>query len=159
MPWLSSAIPASLRPTDAFKYPARVMKPLTVNEALARLSELGGSCILLEGVLTYEFEDISISHWPKAEWKDVGSNVEIEPYSLLFPFNGEVMKRWCGKRVVILGVIEGEVKSSIFDYLGGFEHSVLWPARIRVRRIDLRKRWLKEHPEYDDVTGQHLGPM
>ncbi|WKB56030.1 hypothetical protein [Eleftheria terrae] len=40
---------------------------LSVNQALARLAELDGQDISVQGILSFDFEDVCISHFPVAE--------------------------------------------------------------------------------------------
>ena len=58
-----------------------IAPPLNVNEALDRLDELAGLDICIQGVLSFEFENVSLSHTPVAErragyhssiWLEVG---------------------------------------------------------------------------------------
>ena len=119
------------------------MKPLTVNEVLARLPELHGCCVLVEGVLTYEFECDSLVHWPKAEC-GAKSSLWMELDGEVFAFDDDIMRRWSGKRVVILGVIV-KPEDTTMEGAFGCGHMGMWPGAIRARRIDLLKRWMKEH--------------
>jgi hypothetical protein len=38
---------------------------LPINAAIDRLAELEGKAVAVEGLLDFEFEDISLWHWPK----------------------------------------------------------------------------------------------
>jgi hypothetical protein len=62
----------------------------------------------------------------------------------VFSFNAEVMQRWSGKRVVVLGVFES-IPPGEFDSWLTFGHFSQWSARIVARRIDLLKKRLAEH--------------
>jgi hypothetical protein len=134
------------------------MNPITVNDALLREPQLNGSCVTVEGILTFELENISVSHWPKAERKDgYASSIWIEPDGAAFDFDQSVLERWSGKRVVVLGVLEFAKESQVDGWDEGFGHFSMWPAQIRARRIDLLKRWAKDHPEIDN-TEQGVAP-
>lgn len=119
------------------------MKLYTVNELLEQGNELSGNCIQVEGILSFEFENISISHWPKAERHDecYASSIWIDEYYPLYSFNESQLERWSGKRIVILGVVEFSTPHPD----SGYGHFSLWPARIIARRIDLLKTWSKDH--------------
>ena len=125
---------------------AKDMTPISINEALSRDSPTSESCISVEGILTFENENISISHWPKAERKDgYASSIWIEPDGVAFDFNQEALERWSGKRVVILGFLEFAEENTFDGCDNGFGHFSLWRAQIRARRIDLLKTWAADH--------------
>ena len=50
---------------------------LSVNEVIDRLPELDGQPVEVTGLLTFEFENTSLGHFPKAERRDITE--EIEP--------------------------------------------------------------------------------
>lgn len=128
------------------------MKPLPVNEAINQAHHLSEACIAIEGILTFEAENVSICHWPKAERKEgYASSIWIDPDGAVFSFDERTMVKWSAKRVVVLGVIESSKESGFEGGGSGYGHFGLWPVRIRARRIDLLKRWLREHPEIKDA--------
>ncbi len=43
------------------------MSPLSINQAIDRLDELHGLDITIYGILSFEFEDCCIEHYPKAD--------------------------------------------------------------------------------------------
>jgi len=134
------------------------MKPLSINEALLKGAKLSGSCIPVEGILTFEHEDISISHWPKAERNEYyASSIWIEPDGAAFDFDQAVLERWSGKRVVILGFLDFAKESKVDGWDEGFGHFSMWPAQIRARRIDLLKRWATDHPENNNTEQGVVG--
>lgn len=128
------------------------MQPLSVNKAIARAHDLGGACVAIEGILTFETEDVSINHWPKAErGEGCASSIWIDPDGVVFSLDEETLTKWSGKRVVVLGVIESSEESHVDGWENGVGHFGLWPVRIRARRMDLRKRWLHDHPVIEDT--------
>lgn len=89
---------------------------LSVNEVIDRLSELDGRPIEVTGLLTFEFENTSIGHFPKAERRDITEEVEPSYYqsSLWLAFgsgsvqpNEKVLSSWAGKRVLVTGILRG----------------------------------------------------
>jgi hypothetical protein len=128
------------------------MQPLSVNKAIARAHDLDGACVAIEGILSFETEDVSINHWPKTERREgYASSIWIDPDGVVFGLDEETLAKWSGKRVVVLGVIEGSEESHVDGWENGFGHFGLWPVRIRARRIDLLKRWFRDHPEIEDT--------
>jgi hypothetical protein len=109
-----------------------VNKPITVNEAIANLAELAGRDILIGGVLSFSFEDISLNHWPKAERREgYGSSLWIATGSGSLQFDRQACRRLSGKRVVIEGtLIPPDPK------LGGCGHMSLWPGEILARTLN-----------------------
>lgn len=85
------------------------MQLLSVNDAIASIKHLHGQRIYVEGLLTYEYEDISISHWPKSEQYSDSDKSTITigvSYRSAFSFNHEAMERLAHKRVVVFGQIQ-----------------------------------------------------
>ena len=89
---------------------------LSVNEVIDRLPELDGRSIEVTGLLTFEFENTSIGHFPKAERRDITEEVEPSYYqsSLWLAFgsgsvqpNEKVLSSWAGKRVLVTGILRG----------------------------------------------------
>lgn len=72
------------------------MKLHSVNEVLDSLSALNGQCIYLEGLLRFETENISLSHWPKSE--DKGRTIWLQEGSGVFRFNPEALEKLSGKK-------------------------------------------------------------
>lgn len=123
------------------------MKSFSVHDALHYRDRINGHCVEVEGILVYEFEDVSIRHWPTAEQtSELADGVWIDVEGV-FALNDEVLRRWAGKRVVVLGVFETAPANKYDGGANGFGHFGLWPARVTARRIDLLKKRLKEHPE------------
>lgn len=128
------------------------MKILSVNQALEHARHKTGACLTVEGILSYEIEDIALYHWPKAEREDgQASSIWIECGSAVFTPNDEVLRRWNGKRVVILGTVDVAPESQMDGWDSGYGHFCMWPAQIHPRRIDLLKRWEQQHTETKDA--------
>lgn len=123
------------------------MNAISVNEAIDSRVKRSGQCFEIEGLLNYDFEDTSLNHWPKAERRSDAytSSIWIDTEGA-FSFNEDVMTKWNGKRVVVLGFFESSESSKVDGWENGFGHFGLWPTRIRARRIDLFKQRTKDHP-------------
>ena len=61
------------------------MKLYSVNEVLENKEKLHGQRIYIEGLLSFDTEDISILQWPKSEQGDLG--IWIEETNGAFKFN------------------------------------------------------------------------
>lgn len=128
------------------------MSARSVSEAIEEVRQLGPLTIEVEGILNWEFEDVSLSHWPRSESH---ARIWITQAGTAFDFNDDVMKRWSGKKVIILGEVEvAKEESEIHDgprFMGsGFGHMGMSQAQIKARRVDLvksRKR-SENHPDY-----------
>ena len=87
---------------------------LTVNELVDRADELDGQPVEVVGLLTFEFENCSLNHFPKAERREI-TEADDPPYdrsSVWIAFgtgsmqaNEEVLARWTGKRVRVVGIV------------------------------------------------------
>lgn len=85
---------------------------LSVNELVDRISEFHTKPVAVVGLLTFDFEDQSISHFPKAEQREPGhgSGLALYPSSVWLAFGGtgslrpneRVLSRWNRKRVRVL---------------------------------------------------------
>lgn len=89
---------------------------LSVNSAIDALQEVAGQDITVQGVLCFEFEDTSIDHFPKVEWREPGQMGPIRPSSIWLSvgdgalrFNEAQLKRWHGKRVTVSGTLSAPV--------------------------------------------------
>jgi hypothetical protein len=87
---------------------------LSVNELIDRRDELDGKPVEVCGLLTFEFENTSIQHFPKAEQRQPDADTALPccPSSVWLAFgsgsirpNDDVLSRWNGKRVRITGVV------------------------------------------------------
>ena len=115
------------------------MKLYSVNAALKNRNQLHGDRIYIEGLLSFEFENISISHWPKAEQE--GSGVWIAESNGVFRFNTDALEKFAGKKVVCLGQFQSSFESDMFDGPWGFGHFGLWSAQIVATEIVYYKKW------------------
>lgn len=111
------------------------MEIFTVNDALARLDVLNNRPIYLEGLLSFQFEDISLNHHPRAEYRDYkSSSIWIDLNYNILRFDSQVMNRWHGKRVMIEGILQKPD-----SFFGGSGHMCLWSASIIATEIELFK--------------------
>lgn len=109
-----------------------MIEPLSVNDALQSLANLAGEDVSVTGVLSFEFEDISISHWPLGE-RDEGykSSIWLSTGTGSLQFDLQACKRLSGKRVVVQGTLFRPNPS-----LGGCGHFSMWPAEIVARALE-----------------------
>jgi hypothetical protein len=76
----------------------------TVNEALDRIDELADSDIYIHGLLCFEFEDVSISHVPRAEQREgYLSSIWLSVGDGALGFDRRVCESLSGKIVVVEG--------------------------------------------------------
>lgn len=111
------------------------MEILSVNEAIDRVEALDGANIYLEGVLSYEFENVSIDHCVNSERRanGYGSSIWLEVNHVL-KFDSRVMDKWSGKKVLVEGMLEKP------DAEFGAGHMGLWHATIIATDIELSKK-------------------
>lgn len=117
-----------------------MVEPISVNEALDRLQELGGQTITIFGVLSLDFEGACISHIPKHERRDKGDGAyqsSIWTYYDLqtMNINEATLMQLDGKHVVLSGTLKGPEAG-----FGGCGHFSLWPAEIIVTHVGKRER-------------------
>ena len=106
--------------------------PLSVNEALDRIDELAGSDICVRGILSFEFEDVSITHLPRAERRDgESSSIWLSTGHGALGFEHETCKSLSGKIVVVEGTLLKPEQP--FDGCG---HMSLWPAELMARTLE-----------------------
>ena len=103
----------------------------------------------VEGILHFEHEDISLNHWPKAECHSTpyDSSIWIDTGNAAFTADENVLAKWAGKRVVVMGILHAALAQNP-DFDGessGFGHMGMWMAMLAARRIDLFKDWSKQH--------------
>jgi hypothetical protein len=108
---------------------------LSVNEALDRLPELAGQHISVVGILEFEYECSAISHFPKKERVErspwvYGSSIWLTSGSGSVSLNPEVLSKWSGHRVQVMGVLQGP------GAFGGRGHMSLWPAQVEALSIE-----------------------
>jgi hypothetical protein len=112
---------------------------LQVNQALDRLADLADGPVAIDGQLSFEFEDVSISHLPRQERRDAGAESRAAyASSIWLAFtsgslrpNEEALRRWSGKRVRVTGVLRRPA-----EHLGGCGHMSLWPAEVEPYSIE-----------------------
>lgn len=106
-------------------------EPLSINEALDRLDELAGKDVCIKGILSFEFENISISHSPKSERRNgYKSSVWLEVGSGALGFDRKVCESFHGKTVVAEGSL-----TKPDPFFGGGGHMCLWPAEFLARTL------------------------
>lgn len=102
---------------------------LTVNEVIDRFPELDGQPVEVTGLLTFEFENASIGHFPKAERREITEEIEPPYYqsSVWLAFgsgsiqpNENVLSKWAGKRVLVTGVLRGPSGPGGCGHFGGW---------------------------------------
>lgn len=107
-------------------------QPLSVNEALDRIDELAGSDIYVRGLFSFEFEDISITHLPRADRRDgYMSSIWLSTGTGALGFEDERCKSLSGKIVVVEGTLFKSEPS-----LHGCGHMGLWPAELLARTLE-----------------------
>lgn len=108
-------------------------EPVSVNEAIEQAASHAGEVVVVQGVLNFEFEDISLRHYPFSEQRDdgYGSAIWLTAGMGSIQFNEPVLERWSGERVVVTGTIHGSSAG-----LGGCGHGSMFPAEILVTSID-----------------------
>lgn len=112
---------------------------LSVNELIDRLPELDGQPVEVTGLLTFEFENTSIGHFPKAQRREITEEIEPPYYqsSVWLTFgsgsiqpNDNVLSRWTGKRVLVTGVLRGPSGPCGCGHFGG------WGCEIEAYSIE-----------------------
>ena len=115
------------------------MKLYSVNEALENKEQLQGQRIYVEGLLSFDVEDISLVHWPKAEQS--GRGIWVEEGNGVFKYNFEALDKLAGKKVVCLGEFQSSNMSDTFDGDWGFGHMSLWQAQLIATELVYYKTW------------------
>lgn len=109
-----------------------MIEPLSVNDALRSLENLAGQDVSVTGVLSFEFEDVSVSHWPSGECAaGYQSSIWLSTGAGSLQFDLSACKRLSGKRVVVQGTLLLPNPS-----LGGCGHFSMWPAEIVARTLE-----------------------
>lgn len=112
--------------------------PISVNEALDRLSGLDGKSVEIYGILCLDFEDQCVSHVPDSERRHIykgnryinGSSIwtNFVPDQLDNP--DEALRQYDRQRVVTTGILTKPPPG--YDGCGHFSQ---WPAEIKVTTI------------------------
>ena len=108
------------------------MKILSVNEVIENLNEYAGKNVYLQGVLVWEFENVSICHLPRAERKKgfIESSIWLRCNPVL-QFEERGMQKLSQKSVLVEGrILAPDPK------LGGCGHLSGWPAEIVATDIE-----------------------
>jgi len=110
--------------------------PISVNDAIDRLSELAGQRISLFGSLSLDFEGTCVSHIPKAERRGDGTstyqssiwvNFDIAAFKQL----AQWLHQFDGRHVRLTGTLMPPL-----DGYEGCGHFSMWPAELVVTSID-----------------------
>ncbi len=116
--------------------PLAAMELLSINQAIQELDQHQDSYVYVTGILQFEFENVSINHWPKAERQETDqSALWIYQGQGALTFNESALEKWAGKRVVIGGTL---LKP---NPITGAGHFGLYAAGILATRIELFARW------------------
>lgn len=107
--------------------------PFGVNAVLDALNDLAGEDVCITGVLHFDFEDVSLNHWPQSERRDgYQSSIWLVTGLGSLGFDPIACKRLSGKRVLVQGSL---LKPD--PALGGCGHMSLWPAELLARTLEL----------------------
>lgn len=105
---------------------------LSVNEAISQLNQRAGTTVCVVGILSFDFEDVSLWHFPKAERGEYNdSSLWLSTGYGSLQFDEHAMRRLSGHRVQVLGTLHGPD-----PVLGGCGHMSGFPAEILVSSID-----------------------
>ena len=115
------------------------MKIHTINEVLSKKNDLDGQRIYVEGVLTYETENVCLEHWPKSERGR--QSLWLEQSKGPLRFNQIGMEKLAGKKVIALGEFQSKVPTVNDNFYCGFGHLGMWPAQLVVTEIQYYKKW------------------
>jgi len=106
---------------------------LNVNELMDRRGELDGQPVEVFGLLTFEFENCSIQHFPKSEQREL-SDAPAESYnpsSIWLNFgigsirpNEQVLSGWNGKRVRVAGMVRCAREPFGCGHLSGWDCAI-----------------------------------
>ncbi len=109
------------------------MVTFSVNEAIEHLDGLAGKDISVRGMLSFEFEDISLSHVPLFERAPrYDSSIWLAVGNGSLGFDAKVCERLRGRVVVVEGML-----ARPDPRFGGCGHFSLWPAEIVARTLEL----------------------
>ena len=108
---------------------------LQVNQAIDRIAELAGSPVAIDGLLSFEFENMSLEHLPKGERRDDLSHGYASSVWLAFSGgsmepNETLLRRWSGKRVRVTGILHAPGPD------GGCGHMSMWRAEVQPYSIE-----------------------
>jgi len=104
---------------------------LSVNQALAQLDVLNGKDIRVQCILSFDFEEVCVSHFSVAERHDnPRSSIWLAVGSGAMGFDKEVCRSLHGKRVVVEGTFSAASATM------GCGHMGMWPAELLARSLD-----------------------
>jgi len=109
------------------------MNLYSVNEVLSKQETLHGMQIYVEGILTFEFENYSLLHWPSCDRNN--QSIWLQESEGVFRFNDKKLNSLHARKVVCLGKIES-IKSE-----WGYGHMGLWSLQIIPQEIVYYKQW------------------
>lgn len=113
---------------------------ISVNQAIDRLATAAGNLVVVYGILHFEFEDVSLRHYPVAEQRDelLGAYYGSGASALWLSAGGgsiqldeTVLRQWNRRRVVVTGTLLAPEKA-----LGGCGHMSGCPGEILVMSIE-----------------------
>jgi hypothetical protein len=112
---------------------------LTVNALINRAHELDGQPVDVVGLLTFEFENCSLNHFPTAARREItdADDAFYERSSVWIAFgtgsiqpNQDVLTRWTGKRVRVVGIVRTPKGPCGCGHFGG------WACEIEAFSIE-----------------------
>lgn len=108
------------------------MPTCSVNEAIESLEWLSGRDITVRGLLTFRFENVSLSHVPLSEQAPgYASSIWLSVGRGSLGFSERTCERLHGKVVIVEGTLQGPAPN-----FGGCGHFSLWPAEIVARTLE-----------------------
>ena len=108
------------------------MPTYSVNEAIESLDWLAGKDITVRGLLSFQFENVSLSHVPLADQAPgYASSIWLSVGSGSLNFDERACERLHGKVVIVEGTLQGPSPN-----FGGCGHLSLWPAEIVARTLE-----------------------
>jgi hypothetical protein len=139
------------------------LRPLSVNEAINRLSELVGTKVSIYGLLDFGFECMCVNHIPESEKRSapVGSSRYAFDSSIWTNYEGgyflegEALRKFNRQQVAISGLLRGPEPDDLgCGHLGG------WPAAIKVFRIQgypEGEKWLNDRLNWEELLVEFPG--
>ena len=109
------------------------MVTFSVNEVVEHLEGMAGKDVAVRGMLSFEFENVSLSHVPLFERAaGYASSVWLRVGDGSLGFDPDVCERLRGKVVIVEGtLLKPDAR------FGGCGHFSLWPAEIVARTLEL----------------------
>jgi hypothetical protein len=112
------------------------MDALSVNAALAQLSELADAYVTLIGALSLEFEGQCINHVPRSEclgcdeWGRDRSSIWVDFDLEAIGHDEQWLKQFDRRHVRVSGILKAPEPA-----FGGCGHFSLWPAELMIEAI------------------------